>query len=230
MMSLNVLGIIPARGGSEGIFRKNIKTLSGKPLIAWTIEASLNSKFINKLIVSTEDQEIADISLKYGAKVPFIRPSDIAKHSSSRNEVVLHAIKSLPGFDYVVLLQPTSPFRQTKHIDEAFEFLLNKNAPACVSVVEQDQPPFWMYKMTNEKKLTPLIEENKFNRRQLVPKSYSLNGAIFICNTKYFLSSDHPDPFITSNTIGYEMSAEFSLDIDDEWDWKIAEAIFSKNG
>jgi len=132
-----ILALIPARGGSKGLPRKNIKPLLGKPLIAWTIEQSLASKYLDKVVVSTEDKEIAEISKKYGAEVPFIRPKELAKDDTPSIDVVLHAIDFLEKkelFNIIVLLQPTSPLRTISDIDNSIEFLFSKNAQAIISV------------------------------------------------------------------------------------------------
>ena len=124
---MKVLGLIPARGKSKGIPRKNIKNLCGKPLIAWTIEESLKSKKLDNVVVSTDDEEIADIAQKYGADVPFMRPAELAGDSTSGIDTVLHAIDELPDFDSVLLLQPTSPLRTSTDIDSIINFAFSKN-------------------------------------------------------------------------------------------------------
>lgn len=219
MTKPTVLGLIPARGRSKGIPRKNIKDLNGKPLIAWTIEAALNSECLAHVAVSTEDEEIADIARKWGADVPFIRPMELAQDSSLRNKVVAHALEELPNYEYVMLLQPTSPLRQTQNINEAFELLITKNASACVSVVEQLPSPHWMFRIGENQRIIPVLEKPNFSRRQDLPKVYVLNGAIFISNVEHFQTSIEPDPFLTSETVGYEMPAKISWDIDTMEDW-----------
>ena len=114
-----VIAIIPARGGSKGVTRKNIKCLGGKPLIAWTIQAATKSKIIDRVIVSTEDNEIADIAIEWGAEVPFMRPSELAQNDSPGMDPVFHALKLLPNYEWVFLLQPTSPLRSSKIIDSS---------------------------------------------------------------------------------------------------------------
>ena len=142
-----ILAIIPARGGSKRLPRKNILNLAGKPLIAWTIEAALGSKYIDDVIVSTDDNEISTVAKKYGAKVPFIRPDKFSSNHASSISVVLHAIeffqKADERYDYVVLLQPTSPLRTVKNIDESIELLQQKKCDAIVSVCNVDHSPLW---------------------------------------------------------------------------------------
>lgn len=126
-MQPKILAIIPARGGSKGVPRKNIRDLAGKPLIAWTIEEAKKSKYITRLILSSEDEEIIEAAKKYGCEVPFVRPIELAQDNTPGIEPVLHAIEKCPGYDYVLLLQPTSPLRTVEDIDGCIEFLLNKN-------------------------------------------------------------------------------------------------------
>lgn len=120
-----ILAIIPARGGSKGLPRKNIRELAGKPLIAWTIEAGRKSKYIDRLIVSSEDFEIIEVAKKYGAEIPFVRPKHLAEDESLGLDPVFHALRELPGYDIVVLLQPTSPLRLTEDIDACIEQLID---------------------------------------------------------------------------------------------------------
>lgn len=213
-----VVGLIPARGGSKGLPRKNLCLLAGKPLISWTIGAALKSTIIDKVVVSTEDKEIADISRKYGADVPFMRPIELARDESLRNDVVQHALGKLCGYDYLVLLQPTSPLRKSTHIDEAFARLLESDEKSLVSVTEQHPSPEWIFQLSVTNKLICDSNSLKSTNRQSFPNYYKLNGAIYIIRTEHFLSSSLPDPFISSDTLGFIMSKEHSVDIDDEQD------------
>ncbi|MBC8555357.1 MAG: acylneuraminate cytidylyltransferase family protein, partial [Candidatus Brocadiales bacterium] len=140
-----ILAIIPARGGSKRLPRKNILDLAGKPPIAWSIEAALGSKYIDRVIVSTDDEEIAGISRKYGADVPFMRPNKLATDESSSVDVVLHVINTLKEkgreSEYIMLLQPTSPLRTMENIDEAVELLQSSSSDAVISVCEAEHSP-----------------------------------------------------------------------------------------
>ena len=142
-----ILGLIPARGGSKGLPRKNIKLLLGKPLIAWTIEQALASKYLDKVVVSTDDEEIAKISKKYGAEVPFIRPKELATDKTKGIDVVLHTIRWMEengkSYDFLMLLQSTSPLRTFEDMDKAIELLFLKKAKAIVSVCEVEHHPYW---------------------------------------------------------------------------------------
>ena len=222
-----ILAFIPARGGSKGLPRKNIKPLLGKPLIAWTVEQAKNSKYIDKVVVSTDDEEIAEISKKYGAEVPFLRPKELARDDSPTIDAIIHAINWFEErgefFDILILLQPTSPLRTTEDIDNAIElFLNNKDALSLISVKENEHPPFWSLEIEN-KFLKPLFGEEYFKkRRQELPKSYMPNGAIFI---SYVDILKKYKTFYTPKTIAYIMPPERSIDIDNEFDFLLAEFI-----
>ena len=230
MKKPKVLGLIPARGGTKGLPRKNIRLLAGRPLIFWTINAALKSKYIDSVVVSTEDHEIADISIKYGAEVPFFRPKKLSQDKSLRNDVILHALKSVKGFDYVVLLQPTSPLRTTESIDQAFKGFIESGAKSCVSVTEQHPSPEWIFKISEKKRI--YSNENNFilQNRQDLPKYYALNGAIYITSVNHFLNYEGNDPFVCDDTFPYIMNKANSIDIDDEIDFSICSVrINSKN-
>ena len=199
-MEQTFLAIIPARGGSKGVPRKNIKELAGKPLIAWTIEEAKKSKYIDRLILSSEDDEIIEVAKKYGCEVPFKRPLELAQDDTPGIGPVLHAIEQCPGYDYVVLLQPTSPLRTVGDIDGCIEKLLENNADFCVSVTEPDKSPYWMYTEENDK-LVPLLSQEKLvPRRQDLPKVYALNGAVYVGKSGSFVENKG---FINSETLGF---------------------------
>ena len=229
---MNILAIIPARGGSKGLPRKNIKPLLGKPLIAWTIEQAENSKYINKVIVSTDDEEIAKISKEFGAEVPFLRPEELARDDSPTIDAIMHAInwfeKREEFFNIIVLLQPTSPLRTTNDIDKAIELFLNdKNALSLVSVKENEHPPFWSFKIENNL-INPLFgDEYLKKRRQELPKSYMPNGAIYISCVDVLKEYKS---FYTPKTISYIMSSERSIDIDNEFDFSLVEFVLRNKG
>lgn len=220
-----VLAIIPARGGSKGIPRKNIRFLAGKPLIAWTIEEAKKSKYIDRLILSSEDEEIIKVARQYGCEVPFKRPIELAQDDTPGIEPVIHAINTLEDkYDYVVLLQPTSPLRTVEDIDGCIQHCIMTEAPACVSVTEAQQSPYWMYKLDYNMKLNPFVQHNKkINRRQDLPKVYVLNGAVYVAKTSFI---NENKSFLTEETVGYIMSRENSVDIDTEMDFAYCEWLF----
>ncbi|MGE7599312.1 cytidylyltransferase domain-containing protein [Lysinibacillus fusiformis] len=225
-MKPKVLAIIPARGGSKSVPRKNIKELAGKPLIAWTIEEANKSKYIDRVIVSSEDKEILQIAQKFGPYVPFVRPANLAEDNTAGIEPVLHALEHFADYDYVVVLQPTSPLRLVEDIDGCIEYFLQEKAKFCVSVCEVEQSPYWMYTLDNCAKMQPLLKQQSLiTRRQDLPKVYTLNGAIYLANINLLKQTRN---FITNETIAYVMPIERSFDIDTEEDFKICEYLYTE--
>ncbi len=223
-----VLAIIPARGGSKGVPRKNIRLLAGKPLIAWTIDEAKKSKYIDRLILSSEDQEIIKVAKEYGCEVPFVRPANLAQDDTLGIEPVIHAINTLnEEYDYVVLLQPTSPLRTVEDIDGCIRHCIMMESIACLSITESQQSPYWMYKLDDEMKLNPIIKYNEtINRRQDLPKVYVLNGAVYIGESGFILKNNS---FLTEETLAYQMPIERSVDIDDELDFSFCEWLINRN-
>ena len=220
-----VLAIIPARGGSKGVPRKNIREVAGKPLIAWTILEARKSMYIDRIIVSTDDQEISDVAQQWGCEIPFMRPEHLAQDNTPGIEPVIHAIESLPGYDYVVLLQPTSPLRTIEDIDGCIELCASKVACSCVSVTEPDKNPYWMFTIDVHGKMQPLLEgKTLISRRQDLPAVYALNGAVYVADAKSIVETRS---FITDDTVPYIMSKNNSIDVDTETDLIVAE-IFLK--
>ena len=220
----SVLAVIPARGGSKGVARKNIRMLAGKPLIAWTIEAAMESIYIDRLVLSSEDAEIIRVAQEWGCEVPFIRPGELARDDTPGIDPVLHALKALPGYDYVVLLQPTSPLRTAKEIDESIAVCESQAAPACVSVTEPAHHPQWMFTTDSNGRLRPLAEQAA-SRRQDLPAVYALNGAVYVAQVAWLQSSLS---FIGSETCAYVMASLQSIDIDTEEDIVLAECLLSR--
>lgn len=226
MNKSTVLGIIPARGGSKGIPRKNIQELGGKPLIAWTIEAAKGALCIDRIIVSTEDEEIAAFARALGAEVPFIRPLELAADDTPGIDPIHHAIKELPGFDWALMLQPTSPFRTSSDIDGIFNYCQAHAAPSAVSVCEAGKHPYWMYQRDEMDRLQPVIAGRpEIARRQDLPSVYALNGALYLGQTDWLLKHKG---FVGQETIGYVMPGERSLDLDTVQDWEWAEYLLNK--
>ncbi|HDZ33955.1 MAG TPA: acylneuraminate cytidylyltransferase family protein [Pseudoalteromonas sp.] len=218
-----VLAIIPARGGSKRLPRKNILPLIGKPLIAWTIEAGLGCKYIDKVIVSSDDDEILKISQNFGADI-IKRPEKLASDTSSSFDALKHTIESIDRYDYIILLQATSPLRHYKHIDEAIELLIEKNANAIVSVCEMDHSPLWSNKIDKNLSMQGFLREEVLNKRsQDLEKYYRLNGAIYICEVKKLLQQE--SFFLKENIYAYKMDRKSSIDIDEDIDFKIASLL-----
>ncbi|KQL46515.1 acylneuraminate cytidylyltransferase [Brevibacillus choshinensis] len=222
----SVLAIIPARGGSKGVPRKNIRNLSGKPLIAWTIEAAKKSSYIDQLIVSTDDEEIAEVAREWGCEVPFLRPAELAQDHTPGMDPVLHAMEMLPGYDFTLLLQPTSPLRITEDIDACLEQCVREAANACVSVTHSDKSPFWMYQLSDSGKLLPILEaEQPVLRRQDAPDVFVLNGAVYVAKSSWL---QQHRTFLHAETTGYAMPKDRSLDIDTKLDFTIVETIMNE--
>jgi N-acylneuraminate cytidylyltransferase/CMP-N,N'-diacetyllegionaminic acid synthase len=227
-MSLQVVGIIPARGGSKGIPHKNITLLAGKPLIAWTIEAVQLSLRLNRVIVSTEDNEIARIAKQYGAEVPFLRPTELAEDDTPGIAPILHAVKWLEkneGYlpDLVMCLQPTSPLRSPEDIDAAIELAAQKNADTVVSVMPVDHHPDWMRCVDADGRLKDFsTRDHSATRRQDLPPVYVLNGAIYLGGRTVLLEQEN---WYADKTYAYIMPPERSLDIDTQWHLWLANLI-----
>jgi len=218
----SVIAVIAARGGSKGIPRKNLRQVGGKPLIAWTIEAAIGSRFLDRVVLSSEDAEIKRVAAEWGCDVPFTRPAELAHDETPGIEPVLDALARLPGYALVVLLQPTSPLRSTADIDGAIELCCRRKAPACVSVSIAGESPHWMFTLEGGK-LRPLLEQTALpERRQLLPPVYRLNGAVYVARTEWLPRSRS---FMGEHTIGYVMPEERSIDVDDEMDLKFVDLI-----
>jgi len=222
-----VLALVPARGGSKGLPGKNTRQLQGKPLIAWTIEAARAARLVSHVVVSTDDESIRDVARQHGADVPFMRPSQLATDTATTIEVVLHALSVLPTFDWVVLLQPTSPLRSAEDIDAALSLCIERDAPACVSVCEAGDSPYWMFDKTAEDRLKPFMEGALPLRRQALPPLYSLNGAVYVARPEW-LTARHG--FLSEQTLAYVMPPERSVDIDTLFDFRLAECLCSIDG
>ena len=221
---MKYLAIIPARGGSKRLPNKNILELNGKPLIAWSIESAKKSKYIDDVVVTSDSEKILDIAKKYNIKT-IKRPDYLATDTATTFDVIKHTIDSLQyKYKYIVLLQPTSPLRNEKHIDEAIELLEKKKADAVISVCETDHSPLWSNTLPEDLNMSNFLrDEIKNKRSQDLPKFYRLNGAIYICKTDKFL--EEKTFFIKNNIYAYIMDRKSSIDIDDEIDFKLAKVL-----
>jgi len=226
MKNRTFLAIIPARGGSKRLPRKNVLDLNGKPLIAWSIEAGVKSSYINKVLVSSDDSEILEISKQYGAET-IIRPDELASDTATTFDAIKHSIENSEPYDYVILLQPTSPLRDTKQINEAIDLLIEKNADAIVSVCEMDHSPLWSNTLDDSLSMQGFLKNEVLNKRsQDLETYYRLNGAIYICKTEKLLEEE--SFFLKENIFAYVMDRESSIDIDEEIDFRIAKTIYFK--
>lgn len=218
------LAIIPARGGSKRLPRKNVLDLAGKPLICWTIEAAIKSKYIDKIIVTSDDEEILNIANVMQVDT-ITRPIELASDTATTFDVVKHAINNtICQFDYVVLLQPTSPLRTEVHIDEAIQHVFEKQADALISICETDHSPLWSNLLPNDGSLENFISDKiKNTRSQDLPVYYRLNGAIYICETVSLLKEQ--SFFISKNINSYIMDRQSSIDIDTALDLNLARIL-----
>lgn len=204
--------------------KKNIRPLLGKPLIAWTIEQAFKSKYIDRVIVSTDNHAIARLAKEHGADVPFMRPDKLATDKAKSIDAVFHALLSLPEtYDHVVLLQPTSPLRTAGDIDACVKLCMSKGGNSCVSVNESEKSPRWMYSLDKKGRMRRLIQTEKtIDRRQDLPKVYVLNGAIYVAQVDWLLNNK---AFVTDETYAYIMPGERSVDIDNDLDFRFAEFL-----
>lgn len=223
----HVTALIPARGGSKRLPGKNIKTLGGKPLIAWTIETAKASKYIDNVVVSTDDIGIKEISSAFGAEVPFIRPDYLSHDTATSFDVIKHAIEFLniakPNH-LIVLLQPTSPLRTIDELNQALEFFLEKNAHGVVSVSETEHSPLWSNALPESLSMANFIRpEVQGKRSQDLSKFYRLNGSIYIYKVENLLAANQI--FYDENVYGFETPQQTAIDIDTRLDFLVAETI-----
>lgn len=228
------LAIIPARSGSKGLPNKNIKELCGLPLIAWSIKAGLKSKYIDKVVVTTDSQEYAEIAKSYGAEVPFLRPNELSLDTSTTFDSIKHTIDFYRNqlnqiFDYIVLLEPTSPLRETNDIDNAIELLFaNQKASSIVGISKSEsQNPAFLVKLQPHSQLIEGYINKDFSpiRRQDIEEFFFFEGTIYISETNSLLKNQN---FYYKNTMGYVVPKWKSLEVDDEDDFLMIEAMMKK--
>jgi len=227
--SFEALGIILARGGSQGVPRKNIRLLAGRPLIWYSLEAAQKANLVQRLIVSTDDEEIAETARSLGAEVPFMRPVELARHDTPSLPVLQHAVAYLEeteGYkpDAVVALQPTSPLRTGADIDAGITKLVETGADMVISVCEAEHNPYWMKRLEGDRLENFMGEGPQYYRRQDLPPVYRLNGAVYVYRRQYFQDPNRKDLDIR----GIVMPQERSVDIDAEIDMIIAEALINR--
>ena len=220
--------IIPARSGSKRLKNKNIYNFCGHPLLSWTIKTAKKSSFIDDVFVSTDDENLANIAHKYGANTPFIRPKYLSGDKVNTVDVINHAIKNLSigNSDFIILLQPTSPLRNSIDINKSIEILTeNRYLNNVVSVSEIDHPIEWSNTLPSNKSLKNFIKkENLGKRSQDFPKRYIINGAIYIIRVEDFINKQ--SFILEENSYAYVMPKSRSIDIDDINDLKLAEFLF----
>lgn len=225
------LAVIPARSGSKGLVDKNIKMLQGKPMMAYSIEAAKESCVFQRIIVSTDSEKYAAIAKEYGGEVPWLRVESLSHDTAKSVDVVLNILDQLEQegeeFDYLILLQPTSPLREGKHIQEAVDLLLEKNVDSVVSFTPCDHPPEWTCKESQLGDLALFQTELFKTPRQLMETSYQLNGSIYISKITVFREENS---FFAGKSMAYVMDRDVSLDVDSEEDFKLVEYYLKEKG
>ncbi|MBX7045912.1 MAG: acylneuraminate cytidylyltransferase family protein [Ignavibacteria bacterium] len=225
-----IAALITARGGSKGIPKKNIINLCGKPLIHWTVEAALKSKFVDKIFLSTDSDDIIKAVKKFPVDVPFKRPKNLSGDKATSTDVILHFIdwmkESGNDYDTLLLLQPTSPFRKAEHIDNSIKkFLSDSKALSLISVTENIKSPYLSRKINSKSYLENIFNVESERRRQDIPVTYYINGAIYLMRINDF---EKYKTFQTIKTLAYEMPYYNSIDIDEPMDLKIAELYYKQ--
>lgn len=226
---LSNIAIIPARSGSKGLVNKNIKLFNGKPLIAYSIEVPIRSGLFKEIVVSTDSEDYARIALDYGASVPFLRSPDLSTDSASTwdvaRDVISYFLKRGTSFDTLAILQPTSPLRTVDDIIKAYGQLREKNANAITSVCEVDHSPLWSNTLPKDNSMQGFLNQNLVSiPRQNLPTYYRINGALYILKTEHLMSGGN---IFGTNCYAYIMNKESSVDIDDCFDFRLAEMIMA---
>ena len=223
------VAIIPARSGSKGLKDKNIKLLNGKPMVAYTIEEAVKSKIFDDIIVSTDSKIYAEIAERYGAKVPFLRPEELATDTAATRDVIVDTIQRLKSlgkeYDYLMILQPTSPLRRAEDIVKAVDLLYKKDALSVVSICEAEHSPLYMNVLEESLSLHNFISNNMPTRRQELRQYYRLNGAIYLCAVDYYVQNGD---LYSEESYAYVMQKENSIDIDDEVDFILSEILLKQ--
>lgn len=209
----SVLALITARGGSKGVPGKNILPIGGRPLIQWTIDAARASRHVDRVVLSSDDAAIINAAVRGGCEAPFVRDAALATDEASSMDVVADALTRLPAHDIVVLLQPTSPLRTAGDIDGVLERMQSTGAPACVSVREATDHPYWTFRLGENGRMEPYAAPPNGlpSRRQELPDAWCLNGAVYAARTGWLLENRS---FLSPQTAAYPMPVDRSLDID----------------
>lgn len=235
-MGLSTLAVIPARGGSKGLPRKNLRELAGRPMLSFTLEAARRSR-LERVLLSTDSEEIAAVGRAWGAEVPFLRPAELARDDSSSLSVLLHAlhwVREHDGFhpEAVALLQPTSPLRTAEHIDEGLEILAGSGARSVIGIAPVEEiHPYYMFTLAPDFRLRYLVDAHpRPMRRQDLPPVYRINGALYLTRSDYYdLPLDPGDPvYDATDLVGLPMDHVASLDINTLLDLQRAEALLSQ--
>ncbi len=223
----SVLAVICARGSSKGLRRKNVLEVGGKPMLAWSIEAAKASRYLDRCVLSSDDPEIIATAEELGCEAPFVRPPELATDGARIEEALIHALDAVGGnYDYLVLLQATSPLRIGEDIDATLERCVETGAPVCVAVTEPGKSPYWMFKLDEAERLVPLFSgtARAGRRRQDLPAAYAVTGAVYVAEAPWFRAHR---TFFAPETVAYVMPAERSLDVDSAWDLEMVRALLA---
>jgi CMP-N-acetylneuraminic acid synthetase len=226
-----ILGIITARGGSKGVPNKNIADLEGKPLIAYTIDAATQSTLLTRCIVSTEDESIAEVAISHGAEAPFMRPQELALDTSTSIEVVQHAVNWMKEngeeYDYVMILQPTSPLRTAEDIDKSIKKIVDTNADSVMGMVEIQDFSIQKIKFIEDDVIQPLFtkEGTQSAQRDETPNAFKRNTAIYLTKTELLMQGD----LFGKISRPWIMPRERSLDVNDPIDLELASFWLQRN-
>ncbi len=231
---MRVLGLIPARGGSKGVPRKNVRLLGGRPLLAWTAEAALAARTLTRVVLSTDDGEVAAVGRRFGLDVPFMRAGELARDATPTLPVVQDALRRLAAtgdhYDAVCLLQPTSPFRRSDDIDACVALFDSEAADAVLSVlpVPAEYHPHWTYLLAPDGGLRLSTgDATPIPRRQALPPAFHRDGAVYVSRCAVVMQQDS---LYGARVLGYTMDPERSVNIDSPDDWARAEAIVERLG
>ena len=222
---MSLLALIPARGGSKGIPRKNIRPFCGKPLLQWSIDVALAAPGVDRVVVSTDDPEIAEVALAGGAEVPFLRPAELATDTAPGIAPALHVLEYLPDVNQLLLMQPTSPLRVVEDVEQIISLSKTSGSDTVVSVTPSSKHPAWMYSLTPGRVIQPLVNTPDVSCRQQLPPAYVLNGALYLASRSLL---EHEKSLLSEHTLGYVMPPERSVDIDTVLDWQWAEFLMQQ--
>jgi CMP-N-acetylneuraminic acid synthetase len=223
-----LLCVIPARSGSKGLPHKNIRGFCGKPLIAYTIEAALETGMFDVIYVSTDSEGYADTAARYGASVPFLRPAELAGDKSLASEYIRHALTEFKNmgelFDYFALLQPTSPLRKTEHIADGVRMAVDEGLMSVVAFSEAEHPASYYHELPEDLNLSGVAAMRESNR-QRERRYYRINGLLYVCDCDYYLRNG---TFYGANGKALIIDAKYAIDIDSEQDFVVAEFLYRR--
>ena len=226
-----ILGLVPAKGASTRLARKNIRALGGKPLLGWAAEAARETGRFDRLIVSTEDEEVAAVAKRHGLEVPFMRPPELAVDPVEVDGVALHAVEALAdqgeGFDVLAIMLPTCPFRTADDIAAALDLFLARDEPNLMSVAPFTHTPFAALRVDGDELATPVFPDLFGRSARTHPAAYRPNGAIHVLDVSWFEQSRS---YTTGPMIGYVMPRDRSIDIDTKEDFRLAESMIAEGG